>query len=47
MSLPGLHVATPAQEVAVTAINDLKERSEWRFEVSHDNNIQVKASSPQ
>lgn len=43
MSLPGLGLATqPEAEAYPPAIHNLKEGSEWRFEVPFDSKIEVK-----
>lgn len=42
MSLPGLNVATPVPEAVTTSILELKENTEWRFEVAFGTTVAVK-----
>lgn len=44
MALPGLHVSTPVAESKHHNTYELKERTEWRFEVAFANTIEVKVS---
>jgi len=46
MSLPGLNISAPAEEIVVPKIHDLKEGTEWRFEVSFGTKVEVKVDSP-
>ncbi|KAL9101987.1 MAG: hypothetical protein Q9163_002816 [Psora crenata] len=45
MSLPGLNVPAPVQEVVVPSTHELKEGTEWRFEVAFSTKVEVKAST--
>lgn len=42
MSLPGLNVATPVPETVTTSVIELKENTEWRFEVAFGKTVAVK-----
>lgn len=42
MSLPGLQLSTPVEIETATTIHELKEGSEWRFEVAFGSKIEVK-----
>ena len=43
MSLPGLNVATPVEEAVAISVIELKENTEWRFEVAFGTKVEVKA----
>ena len=45
MSLPGLQLSAPVEATVVPTIHDLKEGSEWRFEVAFGAAIEVRVSS--
>ncbi|KAL9128688.1 MAG: hypothetical protein Q9217_002681 [Psora testacea] len=45
MSLPGLNVSAPVQEILVPSVYELKEGAEWRFEVSFSSKVEVKLLS--
>ena len=45
MSLPGLNAATPVEEDLPSEIHEIKEQSEWRFEVAFGNKVEVKVCS--
>lgn len=42
MSLPGLQLSGPVEPVVRTAVHDLPEGSEWRFEVAFGSKVEVK-----
>lgn len=42
MSLPGLHISTPVPDTLPTVIHELKECTEWRFEVDFDSDVEIK-----
>ena len=43
MSLPGLNVSAPVPEVVTASTYELKEGTEWRFEVAFGTKVEVKA----
>lgn len=43
MSLPGLQVSVPTETVVAPTIQELKEGTEWRFEVAFGTKVEVKA----
>lgn len=45
MSLPGLQVSAPVETVAAPVVHELKEGTEWRFEVAFGSKVEVKVSS--
>ena len=45
MSLPGLHISTPEPETKSVAAHELKERTEWRFEVAFGTHVEIKVRS--
>ena len=42
MSLPGLQLEAPVVSVSTPTVYDIKENSEWRFEVPFDAKVEVK-----
>ncbi len=42
MSLPGLQISAPAEIEATPTIHELKEGTEWRFEVAFGSKVEVK-----
>ena len=42
MSLPGLQLEAPVQSISEPTIHDIKENSEWRFEVPFGSKVEVK-----
>lgn len=42
MSLPGLDLSAPVEKLMLPTIYELKEGSEWRFEVAFGSRIEVK-----
>ena len=42
MSLPGLHISPPTEVEALPTIHELKEGTEWRFEVAFGSKVEVK-----
>ena len=42
MSLPGLDVSAPVEIVVAPTVHELKEQTEWRFEVAFDAKIEVR-----
>ncbi|KAI4206761.1 MAG: hypothetical protein LQ346_000950 [Caloplaca aetnensis] len=42
MSLPGLQLSAPVENVVNTAVHELPEGSEWRFEVAFGSKIEIK-----
>lgn len=42
MSLPGLQISAPAEIEATPIIHELKEGTEWRFEVAFGSKVEVK-----
>ncbi len=42
MSLPGLQISTPVEVEATPIIHELKEGTEWRFEVAFGLKVEVK-----
>ncbi len=42
MSLPGLQISAPVEIEAVPIIHELKEGTEWRFEVAFGSKAEVK-----
>ena len=42
MSLPGLNISAPVQEVKAPVAYDLREGTEWRFEVAFGTKVEVK-----
>lgn len=42
MSLPGLQLSTPVESVVNTAVHELPEGSEWRFEVAFGSKAEIK-----
>lgn len=41
-SLPGLQLNTPSEPVSTPTIHEIKENTEWRFEVAFGSKIEVK-----
>ena len=46
MSLPGLDLSAPVETVVSPTVYELKEQTEWRFEVTFDNTVEVRVRSP-
>lgn len=44
MSLPGLDLSAPVEKPTLPAIHELKEGSEWRFEVAFGTQAEVKVT---
>lgn len=42
MSLPGLDLSAPIETVATPTVHELKEQTEWRFEVAFGTKIEVR-----
>lgn len=42
MSLPGLQISAPAEIESIPTIYELKEGTEWRFEVAFGSKVEVK-----
>lgn len=42
MSLPGLQLEAPVVSISEPTIHDIKENSEWRFEVPFGSKVEVK-----
>ncbi len=42
MSLPGLQLDAPDEQVSTSITHDIKEKNEWRFEVPFGSKIEVK-----
>ncbi len=42
MSLPGLDLPAPVETVAAPIVHELKEQTEWRFEVAFDTKVEVR-----
>lgn len=42
MSLPGLQLEAPIESGSTLTIHDIKENSEWRFEVAFGSKVEVK-----
>lgn len=42
MSLPGLQLEAPVEPGSTPTIHDIKENSEWRFEVAFGSKVEVK-----
>lgn len=45
MSLPGLRISAPSEPVISTVIHTLAAETEWRFEVSYDSTVEIKAGA--
>lgn len=41
-TLPGLQLSTPSEPISTQIIHDIKENTEWRFEVAFGSKIEVK-----
>lgn len=41
-TLPGLQLSTPGEPVSTQIIHDIKENTEWRFEVAFGSKVEVK-----
>ena len=46
MSLPGLDLSAPVETVVSPTVHELKEQTEWRFEVAFGNTVEVRVRSP-
>lgn len=46
MSLPGLDISVPTQSVVTPSVHELKEQTEWRFEVAYGTKIEFRVGSP-
>ena len=46
MSLPGLEISAPVETVTVPTVHELKEQTEWRFEVAFGTKIELRVRSP-
>lgn len=44
MSLPGLQLSAPEEKVVTPVIHDIKQNTEWRFEVAFGVKVEVKVS---
>lgn len=42
MSLPGLDLSAPVETVATPTVHELKEQTEWRFEVAFGTKVEVR-----
>ena len=42
MSLPGLDLSAPVETVATPTVHELKEQTEWRFEVAFGSKVEVR-----
>lgn len=45
MSLPGLDLSAPVEIVATSTVHELKEQTEWRFEVAFGTKVEVRVRS--
>ena len=45
MSLPGLQLSGPVENVVAPTVHDLREGIEWRFEVAFGTKIEVRVRS--
>ena len=46
MSLPGLDLSAPVETVTTPTVHELKEQTEWRFEVSFGTKVEVRVWIP-
>ena len=46
MSLPGLELSAPVETVVTPTVHELKEQTEWRFEVAFGTKIEVRVRCP-
>lgn len=46
MSLPGLQLDAPSEPTLVQTVHEIKEATEWRFEVAFGSRIEVKVCCP-
>lgn len=46
MSLPGLELSAPAETAVTPTIHELKEQTEWRFEVAFGTKVEVRVRCP-
>ena len=42
MSLPGLDLSAPVETVVTPTVHELKEQTEWRFEVAYGTKVEVR-----
>lgn len=42
MSLPGLELSAPVETIATPTVHELKEQTEWRFEVAFGTKVEVR-----
>ena len=42
MSLPGLDLSAQAETVATPTVHELKEQTEWRFEVAYGTKLEIR-----
>ena len=46
MSLPGLELSAPVETVVTPTVHELKEQTEWRFEVAFGAKIEIRVRCP-
>ena len=46
MSLPGLDLSAPVETLVTPTIHELKEQTEWRFEVAFGTKLEVRVRCP-
>ena len=46
MSLPGLELSAPVETAVTLTVHELKEQTEWRFEVAFGTKLEVRVRSP-
>lgn len=46
MSLPGLDLSAPDETVVTPTVHELKEKTEWRFEVAFGTKVEVRVRCP-
>ena len=46
MSLPGLDLPAPVETVVTPTVHELKEQTEWRFEVAFGTRVEVRVRCP-
>ena len=42
MSLPGLDLSAPVETIATPTVHELKEQTEWRFEVAFGTKVEIR-----
>ena len=46
MSLPGLELSAPVETTVTPTVHELKEQTEWRFEVAFGTKLEVRVRCP-